>query len=69
MQKTNYTKRALINSLELFLNCHVCKTFITLGIGKLRINQNNRGYLSKGTSYIGNLDYICNTNINWNNKE
>ena len=30
-------------------NWHACKIFITLGTGQLRINPNNKGYLSKAT--------------------
>ena len=34
------------------------KPFITLDRGQLRNNPNNRGYLSKETSYMENLNYV-----------
>ena len=34
------------------------KPFITLGRGQFRNNPNNIAYLSKGNSYIENLDYV-----------
>ena len=41
-----------------FLNDIHVKTFITLDRGQLRNNPNKRRHLSKGTSYIENLDYV-----------
>ena len=34
------------------------KPFITLDRGQFRNNPNNIAYLSKGTTYIENLDYV-----------
>ena len=34
------------------------KPFITLDRGQFRNNPNNIAYLSKGTSYIENIDYV-----------
>ena len=39
------------------------KLFIILDIGQLRINPSNRGYLSKGISYIESLEYVILTKI------
>ena len=39
------------------------KLFITLGIGQLRINPNNRGYLFKGISYIETFEFVIFTKI------
>ena len=39
------------------------KLFITFGIGQLRFNPSNRGYLSKGISYIESLEYVILTKI------